>query len=373
MGGFGSGTLSKSTGADKRRKSSVQQVQFNATGSDYFRLWLPDLVLTVLTLGIYSAWAKARRLRYFAQSTFVANDSFDFHGSGEAILKGRIALVAVAGLFYLFDAIGPRYVETSSVLFALLFPIFTCQAWKYRTLNTSYRGVRFGFHGTQGEAFLSLAGPALAAGLGTGLLVSLVKSYLGAFFQVMLVFVSSAMLFGYLQFATRSFFWKHLGYGNGRFDIQLRAPDLLLSWLVGALGLFVAAMVAISGMGHVFAFPAWSYYLVLFSLGLLGLSYVESESRHRIADGLSLREVRFETNISPLPLFFLRLKCAVLSVVTLGLYIPWARVELWKYRVESYTVHFDGPINFAAQESQSEEESAVGDSIVEGLTWDFGF
>jgi uncharacterized membrane protein YjgN (DUF898 family) len=38
--------------------------EFRGTGGEYFRIWIVNLLLTILTLGIYSAWAKVRQLRY---------------------------------------------------------------------------------------------------------------------------------------------------------------------------------------------------------------------------------------------------------------------------------------------------------------------
>jgi uncharacterized membrane protein YjgN (DUF898 family) len=37
------------------------------------------VLLTIVTIGIYSAWAKVRRLRYFYGNTFLAGSSFDYH------------------------------------------------------------------------------------------------------------------------------------------------------------------------------------------------------------------------------------------------------------------------------------------------------
>ena len=66
---------------------------FTGSGSEYFRIWIVNLILSVVTLGIYSAWAKVRRLEYFYRHTRVAGASFDYHGRPLAILKGRIVAV----------------------------------------------------------------------------------------------------------------------------------------------------------------------------------------------------------------------------------------------------------------------------------------
>ncbi len=41
--------------------------EFTGDGREYFRIWIVNVSLTVITLGIYSAWAKVRRMRYFLQ------------------------------------------------------------------------------------------------------------------------------------------------------------------------------------------------------------------------------------------------------------------------------------------------------------------
>ena len=44
-------------------------IQFTGSGSEYFKIWIVNVLLTIVTLGIYSAWAKVRRLRYFYNNT----------------------------------------------------------------------------------------------------------------------------------------------------------------------------------------------------------------------------------------------------------------------------------------------------------------
>ena len=44
---------------------SEHPVAFTASGSEYFRIWIVNLLLIIVTLGLYLPFAKARRLRYF--------------------------------------------------------------------------------------------------------------------------------------------------------------------------------------------------------------------------------------------------------------------------------------------------------------------
>jgi len=69
--------------------------EFTGDGWEYFKIWIVNLLLTILTLGIYSAWAKVRRLHYFYRNTLLAGASFEYHGTPIAILKGRLIAFAL--------------------------------------------------------------------------------------------------------------------------------------------------------------------------------------------------------------------------------------------------------------------------------------
>jgi len=79
-------------------------VRFSGTGGEYFRIWVVNLLLTLITFGVYSAWAKVRKTRYFYQNTRVDGHAFDYHGAPLAILRGRVlALVLLVAYSWSFD------------------------------------------------------------------------------------------------------------------------------------------------------------------------------------------------------------------------------------------------------------------------------
>ena len=45
--------------------ASVEPFSFTGTSAEYFRIWIVNVALTILTLGVYSAWAKVRTEQYF--------------------------------------------------------------------------------------------------------------------------------------------------------------------------------------------------------------------------------------------------------------------------------------------------------------------
>src|SRR5690348_8005620 len=94
-----------------------QVFEFTGRGGEYFRIWIVNLALTIITLGIYSAWAKVRRLQYFYRNTTLYGSSFDYHGDPIAILKGRIIGV---GLLVLYNVTFAFNVLLGFIVFVLL-------------------------------------------------------------------------------------------------------------------------------------------------------------------------------------------------------------------------------------------------------------
>src|SRR5512132_4595905 len=74
--------------------SAAVPLQFTGQAGEYFKIWIVNLCLSVVTLGIYSAWAKVRRKRYFYGSTLLQGSSFEYLGNPVAILKGRLIVLA---------------------------------------------------------------------------------------------------------------------------------------------------------------------------------------------------------------------------------------------------------------------------------------
>ena len=49
---------------------------FTGTGKEYFKIWIVNILLSIVTLGIYSAWAKVRTEKYLHGNTFLNGSSF---------------------------------------------------------------------------------------------------------------------------------------------------------------------------------------------------------------------------------------------------------------------------------------------------------
>lgn len=48
------------------KDNPISEFRFIGTGTQYFGIWIVNLLLSILTLGIYSAWAKVRRQQFLS-------------------------------------------------------------------------------------------------------------------------------------------------------------------------------------------------------------------------------------------------------------------------------------------------------------------
>ena len=76
---------------DAPRAPQPLEIRFTGSGSEYFRIWIVNLLLCIVTLSLYRPWAKVRRLRYFYANTLVDGHAFDFHGNPKKMLLRDIS------------------------------------------------------------------------------------------------------------------------------------------------------------------------------------------------------------------------------------------------------------------------------------------
>ena len=109
------------------------RLRFTGTGQEYFGIWIVNLLLTIVTLGIYSAWAKVRKLQYFYRNTQLDGSAFEYHGNPVPILKGRGA-VAFAGDMRAGRLMGITLGNIVMVIFSLglLIPFAVMRLMKYK-------------------------------------------------------------------------------------------------------------------------------------------------------------------------------------------------------------------------------------------------
>lgn len=127
---------------------------FTGKAGEYFGIWIVNLLLSIVTLGIYSAWAKVRRKKYFYQNTLIDGVAFDYHASPIAILKGRIIAFVLFVLYNVLAGFNPILALVLLVAFMAALPWIITRGMMFNARNSSHRGLRFDFDGKYGQALL---------------------------------------------------------------------------------------------------------------------------------------------------------------------------------------------------------------------------
>jgi len=307
-----------------------EQVRFTGSGAEYFGIWIVNLLLTIVTLGIYSAWAKVRRLQYFYRHTALAGSSFDFHGSPIKILIGRvIALGMLIGYNFSVRLHSPLTLVIVLAL-AVVMPWLLRNSFRFRLYNTSWRGTRFHFRGSVGGAYRVF--------LLNGFL-TLITLYVMAPFmhQRLKAYQHDNSWFGRTQ---ASFHAR-----PGQFYViylQLLAAIVVLAIAVGVSGIghALATLLQIQKRGqHVDPHAMLQTVLIIYGTLILALILIGSIFHALITNliwsNTRLGEHRIECNMSPSALLWINLSNFVLVVLTLGFFMPWAMVRLAKFQLES--------------------------------------
>jgi uncharacterized membrane protein YjgN (DUF898 family) len=328
-----------------------EQIRFTGTGGEYFGVWIVNLLLTIVTLGIYSAWAKVRRLQYFYRHTELAGSTFDFHGSPKSILIGRI--LALAMLFAYNYSVRTRSAMTIVVVIgiAIAMPWLLRNSFRFRLYNTSWRGTRFRFRGNLARAYRVF----LLYGF-----LTLITAYAMAPFmhQRLKAYQHGNSWFGRTQFSFHA--------RPGQFyKIYLLLLAAFLGFAViigygGVIGDFNAMGRAKLQGGHVDPHIVFRAIFILYAALIILLAVVGPIFRALITNliwnNTRLGEHRIECNISPLKLLWISVSNLVLVLLTLGFFMPWAAVRLSRFQLESMRLLPAGDL----QEFAAAEPEAIG-------------
>jgi uncharacterized membrane protein YjgN (DUF898 family) len=339
--------------------------EFKAKGGEYFRIWIVNLLLTIVTIGIYSAWAKVRRLRYFYGNTYLAGTSFEYHGKPIAILKGRLIALGAYLAFVLLQSWQPLLGFFGIFLFIFGIPWIVVRARLFQMRMSSYRNIRFGFHGTYRGAMGAFVGWPLLA---------LITAYmlLFVFLQRQARYLLTNTSYG----ATRFGFNKTPGNYAGFFFISLLAAVALFAGFFVALkslGLFALPTTLASSPQQQLANMAPLVALMIIALPIwMGIiAYFQKSYTNTSLDALELGPHRLECKMQTRKLWWIFFTNLIGIVLTLGLFYPWAKVRLLRYQFESMALNSQGgPDGLVA--STEAEPTATGDAMADFFDVDFG-
>jgi uncharacterized membrane protein YjgN (DUF898 family) len=311
-------------------------LQFTGTAGEFFRIWIVNLCLSVLTLGIYSAWAKVRRKRYFYGSTLLEGAAFEYTGNPVAILKGRLLVLSVFLIYSLAGEVLPLLSLALGLVVLVFMPWIIQRALQFNARNSLHRNLRFGWHGGKMQIF----GVLLIAGL--------------------LIPVTLGIAYPWYLAMKRRLLVENSAYGAQRFAFSATGGDYYKAAMKVSLAFigFLLGSILTVGIGLL------PFYLLL-------RAYAEVAFARVAWRNTTLGDIRFDCHWTAGGLFTLYFVNSLGVILTLGLAAPWAAIRTARYKLQGLTLQApEGPAKFLA--AVGEDVAAVGDEAGELLGFDLG-
>lgn len=302
---------------------TAPRLQHHGRGGELFVIFVINVLLKLVTLGVYHFWAKTRVRRYLWTQASVDGEHLEYTGTGDELLLGFLkvvglmvllgigaALLAINLPIVFFVVLGIGYVLSPVAVGAGLYG-----ANRYKLTRTRLRGIRFGLEGSAWDYGMQFFGYSLLTILTLGLYTPFMRMKLAR----------------YTLGNTR--------FGNARFQFSGKGGDLFgaffLTWL-----------------------------LTIPTLGLIWFWYGAREARYRV-EHIRIEGVRFKLALSGRRLFWLMLSNLLLLVVTLGLAFPWVLCRNLRIVLERVSV--DGALDYDRILQAQQVSSATGEGLVEAL------
>jgi uncharacterized membrane protein YjgN (DUF898 family) len=307
-----------------------EPLRFSGSGAEYFGIWIVNLLLSIVTLGIYSAWAKVRRLQYFYRHTSLAGSSFDFHGSPIRILIGRVIALGMLIAYNFSVRLHSPLTLVIVVGIAIVMPWLLRNSFRFRLYNTSWRSTRFHFRGSTAGSYRVFL--------------------LNGFLTLITLYVMAPFMHQRLKAYQHDNSW----FGRTQSSFHARAGQFYVIYLL-MLAVIVAFGIAVgvTGIGHgivillqmqkrgqhVDPHAVWSTLLIVYGALILMMVLIGSIF-HALMSNLvwsntRLGDHRIECNMSPFSLMWISLSNFVLVALTVGVFVPWAMVRLARFQLES--------------------------------------
>jgi len=389
-------------------------LEFKGSGSEYFKIWIVNLFLSIVTLGIYSAWAKVRRKRYLYGNTSIEGASFEYHASPITILKGRLIAVALLIVYSVLSELFPLLGFFLLILLLAFIPWIVWRSLRFNARMTSLRNVHFSFKGRLGKSYLyylviPFIFPLLISTLFSFGYSVLVNEYSKEFFfyfselinfpdyyrtEILILIVGSVSMYllmiPYVQKIKMSYYMNNSCFGQGKFSSNISASkfyliDILTFLITAAVFLFpIMIFLLIYGFNALFGYGYGSefldnvnsivpvflmiaVYVFMLSAMFLSTAFFTAKLRNYVYSNTQLNDnISVNSSLSTWSLFWLYLSNFFLMIFTVGLAYPLTVIRKTRYMVETVSVNnVEVFSQFASQQEQ--QHSALGEELGEAF------
>ena len=312
---------------------------FDGTWREFAPIAFTNLLLTIVTLGIYRFWATARERRYLWSRSRFVDERLEWAGTGLELFIG--ALLALVLFFVPYfaafqiaqaltlrghEAIGVAIVIVALVYLFYIYGLARYRALRYRLSRTRWRGIRGGSDDPGFTYGLTYMWKTVAGTLPAGLLIPWSMTSL---------------------WNDR---WNRLSFGPSRFEANADSSGLFARFLLfyaspiiimilGAMGAFVFGGVAAlsGGFGPGSPNPVILFLIVIFfflgfylAFGLIAMAFYAKFFRDAVG-ATRWNTVEFEFNARTKDWIVLLLGDIGLVIVTLGVGFIFLGYRHWKF------------------------------------------
>lgn len=310
-------------------KDQNYKLDFHGKGSDFFGIIIVNWLLTIITLGIYYPWAKAKQLQFTYSSTSLNGDSFSFHGTGKEMFKGFIKAILIFGILYGILILGIFLKKPFWGLllfyigFIAIFPIAIHGSYRYRMSRTSWRGIRFGYRGDRNE-------------------------FVKSFFKWIFFTIITLGIYGpWMAMNMRNYLLGNVRFGDSEFEYE-------------------------GDGGEYFVLNLKGYFLTIFTLGIY-MFWWQKDLFEYYVDNLSLKKgdekINFNSTASGGDFFGLVVVNILILIFTLGLGYAWVVTRTLKFIFEH--VELDGNLDLnTLLQTEENYKDATGEDLSDFLDLD---
>ena len=316
------------------------QLKFTGKGSEYFRIWIVNLILTLLTFGIFSAWAQLRRIQYFYHNTWLNESNFNYHASPISILKGKIITATIFLLYFVSFEFNSKIGYAVLSILILIFPLTFVLSMRFRIYNSSYRGLRFNFSGSIKEAYINL------------LLFPLLNLF------------TLFLLTPFVHRRIKLYQHNNYNYGKTKFNFNASVKNFYKIYFITFIQYLSISLFFFVGYFVLYEFTKntnmeknnllITIILLILCYLFFPFTYFMVRIQNLIWNHTVVGNNQFISTLKFKSLLKLEITNYILIIITFGFYKPFADIRMARYYIENMSISTTGDLdNFLACEQQN--------------------
>lgn len=319
---------------------------FRGKGLEYFKIWIVNLLLTIVTLSLYAPWAKVRRLRYFYGNTYLNRRKFDFTGIPSRILVGRLVALGLYIGMSIASSLSEGAALAGFVIAFIAIPWLFRSSSRFMARNSKYENCRFYF----------------SAGMK--------HSYWVFFCCFSITLLSLGLLYPISLLWYKRWQLNHLYVGQLKFKFNAEAGDFYVAILLPSLTFFMVMLCAASLIGLTFITElpfelAVTVAAVLYFIAIVFIvPLIQGYFFKLIWSNVQIENSILKTDVSPWYFAWIKMTNNIAILLSFGLLYAWAMVRIYRYTIESLSLVFlDDPTQLYNQAQQ--DISAIGEEVAD--------